>query len=47
LFTEDLAYLYDLLQVGKIDPKIISRVDFDELEGEWEKIWQGAMMELL
>lgn len=38
LFEEDLAYLQDLLQVGKIAPKIFSRVGFDQLEGEWDKL---------
>ncbi len=38
LFEEDLAYLQDLLQVGKIAPRIFSRVGFDQLEGEWEKV---------
>jgi len=38
LFEEDLAYLQDLRQVGKIAPKIFSRVGFDQLEGEWKKV---------
>lgn len=38
LFEEDLSYLLDLLQVGKIAPKIFSRVGFDQLGGEWEKV---------
>jgi len=38
LFEEDLSHLHDLLQEGKIGPKISSRVGFDELEGEWKKI---------
>eukprot|EP00984_Skeletonema_dohrnii_P023886 scaffold12989_cov162-Skeletonema_dohrnii-CCMP3373.AAC.2 len=37
-FEEDLCYLHDLLQVGKIGSKISSRVGFDNLEGEWKKI---------
>jgi NADPH:quinone reductase-like Zn-dependent oxidoreductase len=41
LFTEDLAYLHGLLQIGKIRPKIFSRVAFDELEDEWEKVMEG------
>jgi NADPH:quinone reductase-like Zn-dependent oxidoreductase len=40
-FTEDLIYLHDLLQIGKIRPRIFSRVGFDELEGEWEKVMTG------
>jgi len=42
LFTEDLAYLYHLLQIGKIEPKIFSRVGFDELQEEWEKVMGGG-----
>ena len=39
LFMEDLAYLYDLLQIGKIKPKkIFSQVGFGRLEGEWKKV---------
>jgi NADPH:quinone reductase-like Zn-dependent oxidoreductase len=41
LFNEDLAYLHDLLQTGKISAKIFSRVGFDELEGVWEKVMEG------
>jgi NADPH:quinone reductase-like Zn-dependent oxidoreductase len=41
LFTEDLAYLHDMLQIGKIRPKIFSRVAFHELEDEWEKVMEG------
>jgi len=37
-FEEDLCYLHELLQVGKIGSKISSRVGFDKLEGEWKKI---------
>eukprot|EP00985_Skeletonema_marinoi_P017437 scaffold9561_cov133-Skeletonema_marinoi.AAC.3 len=42
LFEEDLAYLHNLLKVGKIGPKIVSQVGFDELEGEWEKLGRGG-----
>ena len=42
LFEEDLAYLHNLLKVGKIGPKIVSQVGFDELEGEWEKLARGG-----
>ena len=42
LFREDLAYLLDLLKVGKIRPRIFSRVGFDKLEGEWEKVMSGG-----
>ena len=42
LFTEDLAYLYHLLQIGKIEPKVFSRVGFDELQEEWEKVLAGG-----
>jgi hypothetical protein len=42
LFTEDLAYLYHLLQIGKIEPKVFSRVGFDELEEEWKKVMGGG-----
>jgi D-arabinose 1-dehydrogenase-like Zn-dependent alcohol dehydrogenase len=38
LFTKDLAYLLDLLKIGKIRPRIFSRVGFDKLEGAWEKV---------
>ncbi|KAK1742691.1 hypothetical protein QTG54_006288 [Skeletonema marinoi] len=37
-FEEDLCYLHELLQAGKIGSKISSRVGFDKLEGEWKKI---------
>lgn len=44
LFTEDLAYLLRLLQIGKIRPRIFSRVSFNELEGKWvEGEWQKVM----
>ena len=42
LFTEDLAYLYRLLQTGKIEPRVFSRVGFDELQEEWEKVMGGG-----
>jgi len=42
LFTEDLAYLHHLFQIGKIRPKIFSQVGFDELEDEWEKVMTGG-----
>jgi NADPH:quinone reductase-like Zn-dependent oxidoreductase len=39
LFTKDLAHLLDLHKVGKIRPnRIVSRVGFDKLEGEWESM---------
>ncbi len=40
-FAEDLAYLTDLRQIGRIEPKIFSQVGFDELEGEWGKLMAG------
>mmetsp|Transcript_14503 Transcript_14503/g.29667 ORF Transcript_14503/g.29667 Transcript_14503/m.29667 type:complete len:508 (-) Transcript_14503:21-1544(-) len=42
LFTEDLAYLYHLLQMGKIEPRVFSKVGFDELQEEWEKVMGGG-----
>ena len=33
LFTNDLAYLLDLHKVGKIRPRIVSRVGFNKLKG--------------
>jgi NADPH2:quinone reductase len=42
LFTEDLAYLHGLLRIGKIRPKIFSRVGFDQLDGEWNKVMAGG-----
>ena len=42
MFTEDLAYLYQLLAIGKIEPRVFSRVGFDDLEEEWEKIMGGG-----
>eukprot|EP00984_Skeletonema_dohrnii_P013638 scaffold5662_cov201-Skeletonema_dohrnii-CCMP3373.AAC.1 len=42
LFTEDLAYLYHLLQMGKIEPRVFSKVGFDELQEEWEKVMEGG-----
>jgi len=42
LFTEDLAYLYHLLQMGKIEPRVFSKVGFDELQEEWEKVMVGG-----
>ncbi|KAL7494090.1 hypothetical protein ACHAWT_004621 [Skeletonema menzelii] len=42
LFTEDLAYLYRLLQTGRIEPRVFSRVGFDELHEEWEKVMGGG-----
>ena len=42
LFTEDLAYLYRLLQTGRIEPRIFSRVGFDDLQEEWEKVMGGG-----
>mmetsp|Transcript_23132 Transcript_23132/g.36132 ORF Transcript_23132/g.36132 Transcript_23132/m.36132 type:complete len:257 (+) Transcript_23132:1539-2309(+) len=42
MFTEDLAYLYHLLQIGKIEPKIFSSVGFDGLQEEWEKVMGGG-----
>ncbi|KAL7450580.1 hypothetical protein ACHAWC_002474 [Mediolabrus comicus] len=42
LFTEDLAYLHHLLEIGKIEPKLLSRVGFDELEQEWTKVMGGG-----
>lgn len=42
VFEEDLAHLFQLLQAGNIKPKIVSRVGFDGLEGEWEKIMAGG-----
>ena len=42
LFEEDLAHLFQLLQAGNIKPKIVSRVGFDGLEGEWKKIMTGG-----
>ncbi|KAK1743449.1 medium chain reductase/dehydrogenase (MDR)/zinc-dependent alcohol dehydrogenase-like family protein [Skeletonema marinoi] len=41
LFTQDLAKLYDLHKTGKIGPKIYSRVGFDEMQSEWEKVMRG------
>jgi len=39
LFTKDLAHLLDLHKVGKIRPnRIVSRVVFHKLEGEWESM---------
>jgi len=37
-FAEDLAYLHDLRQIGKIEPKLFSQVGFDELGEGWEKL---------
>lgn len=46
LFTEDLAYLHDLFQLGKIRPKIVSQVPFDQIESEWKKVMvDGVMIE--
>lgn len=42
LFTEDLAYLHHLLEIGKIEPKLLSRVGFNELEQEWTKVMGGG-----
>lgn len=42
LFTEDLAYLHHLFEIGKIEPKLLSRVGFDELEQEWTKVMSGG-----
>jgi len=38
LFAEDLAYLQDLLQIGKINLKIFSQVGLNEVKGEFEKV---------
>ena len=43
LFTEDLAYLHHLLEIGKIDPKVFSQVGFNELEEEWMKVMLGGV----
>mmetsp|Transcript_18362 Transcript_18362/g.27887 ORF Transcript_18362/g.27887 Transcript_18362/m.27887 type:complete len:746 (+) Transcript_18362:10-2247(+) len=37
-FAEDLAYLHDLRQIGKIEPKLFSQVGFDGLGEGWEKL---------
>ncbi len=42
MFTEDLAYLYNLLQIGRIEPKIFSSVGFDGFQEEWQKIMRGG-----
>ena len=42
LFTKDLFYLIDLLKGGKLKSRIFSRVGFDKLEGEWEKVMSGG-----
>ncbi|KAK1747152.1 medium chain reductase/dehydrogenase (MDR)/zinc-dependent alcohol dehydrogenase-like family protein [Skeletonema marinoi] len=38
LFAEDLAYLQDLLQIGKINLKICSQVGLNAVKGEFEKV---------
>ena len=41
LFTEDFAYLHDLLQCRKIKRRVFSDVGFHNLEEEWQKFMGG------
>jgi hypothetical protein len=42
VFTEDLAFLHSFLVHGRIVPNVFSRVGFDELQEEWEKVMGGG-----
>jgi len=41
LFAEDLAYLFHLLQSGKIKGRVSSNVGFGMVEEEWIKCMEG------
>ena len=41
LFTEDFAYLHELLICGKIKRRVFSNVGFHNLEEEWQKFMGG------
>ena len=40
-FTEDLAYLHHLVQMGRIKRRVFSHVGFDKLEREWMRVMDG------